>query len=219
MGWEAWVTHMVPRRCRGCSRPGALFCLQCLRLIGQMSPSLHPPPQELPLVFAAGGTYHGVLRDAVLLHKAHVQSSVRAALAALLWRTCAAVAPILQATGVWTPPVALVPVPPSVQRPWRLPVAELLTPPATSDLVPSVCLYPSRRRRPQKGLDALARARNVDGAFAVRMARLPVSGSVILVDDVVTTGATLAACCGILAAVGRAPCAAIGVAVAHGGTQ
>jgi ComF family protein len=46
-----------------------------------------------------------------------------------------------------------------------------------------------RPTRPQVGLDAEARERNVRGAFRVRRA---VSGRVLLVDDVWTTGATLA---------------------------
>ncbi|MDF3982826.1 ComF family protein [Luteibacter sp. PPL201] len=44
----------------------------------------------------------------------------------------------------------------------------------------------------QSDLDAAARARNVRGAFAVR--RLPAVRHVAVVDDVMTTGATLEAC-------------------------
>jgi ComF family protein len=49
-----------------------------------------------------------------------------------------------------------------------------------------------RETRPQAGLDARSRERNVAGAFACRRARTPVPKRVWLVDDVMTTGATLA---------------------------
>jgi predicted amidophosphoribosyltransferase len=44
--------------------------------------------------------------------------------------------------------------------------------------------------RPQRGLSAAQRQRNASGAFA---ARSRVGGRVLLVDDVMTTGATLRA--------------------------
>ncbi|HUG14109.1 MAG TPA: hypothetical protein VMM78_03745 [Thermomicrobiales bacterium] len=49
-----------------------------------------------------------------------------------------------------------------------------------------------RRTRSQVGLDSVNRFRNVEDAFATRV---PLEGlSVVLIDDVVTTGSTLVAC-------------------------
>lgn len=58
----------------------------------------------------------------------------------------------------------------------------------------------------QTGLDRRARRRNVTGAFA---ARSRCEGRVCLVDDVVTTGATLAACCRALEAAGASEVVAV----------
>ncbi|GAB3746908.1 ComF family protein [Lysobacter olei] len=95
------------------------------------------------------------------------------------------------------PPDALVPVP---LHPKRLrergynqaheiaaPLARMLGVPLRPELLRRV-----RHTRPQSTLDADARQSNLDDAFAVT-ARDPLPAHVVLVDDVMTTGATLQA--------------------------
>ena len=61
-----------------------------------------------------------------------------------------------------------------------------------------------RSTQPQYGLDARQRQENVRGAFALR-AGISVQGQqVLLVDDILTTGATLEACTKVLQASGAA---------------
>jgi ComF family protein len=68
-----------------------------------------------------------------------------------------------------------------------------------------------RRRTPSQGtLGPLARARNVRGAFALRHGRDVGGKRIVLVDDVLTTGATAEECARVLR---RAGAASIGVLV------
>ncbi len=59
------------------------------------------------------------------------------------------------------------------------------------------CLARVRRTMTQTRMSVGEKARNVEGAFAVR-GNNPEGGHVLLVDDVFTTGATLASCYGAL---------------------
>jgi hypothetical protein len=56
------------------------------------------------------------------------------------------------------------------------------------------CLRRIRATAPQTGLSLAARRENIQGAFAVERPKIVCGRTVVLVDDVMTTGATLSAC-------------------------
>jgi ComF family protein len=72
--------------------------------------------------------------------------------------------------------------------------------------IPCSCdnLYRSRPTRPQVELTGVERIQNVSGAFALRKPGEVVDRSVVLVDDVFTTGATMNECASVLKQAGAA---------------
>jgi ComF family protein len=76
----------------------------------------------------------------------------------------------------------------------------------TSAIYAPMVLVRTRKTRPQVGLTRLERQKNVRGAFAVPDARKnAVAGrNIVLIDDVITTGATIGACARALKRAGAA---------------
>ncbi len=142
------------------------------------------------------GPYEGALRTLIHQLKYRAKRRVAGRLAELL---------VAEATaaGVLAPRVVLVPVP---LHPRRLAErgfnqSELLA--AAVARIAKLGVQPRAlvRRKdtpPQTGLSAAARRRNVAGAFAVRQRARIQARTVVLVDDVLTTGATARACAGAL---------------------
>jgi predicted amidophosphoribosyltransferase len=215
--WEDWLDLVLPRCCAGCARPGTRWCRACsAELRSSATPALLPPPVEGIALTATAGEHAGLLRAAVLAQKSQSVALLRIDLVALLGRALALVVAVARAARRWHPPVALVAVPPSKWRPWRLPVAELAAQLAlTGDgLVPVPLLSPGRRRRAQKGLGGAERAANMAGALRVTAGRARAAPrSAILLDDVITTGATIAEAARALGEVGITTLGA--AAIAH----
>lgn len=209
---------LLPRRCAGCGGaggrgPGAL-CAGCTTLLRGLPRSYGPSPAPpgLPRCWSATD-YAGVARRVILAYKERGRTALAAPLAACL--AGVAEAALRGRTGR----VVLVPVP-SARAARRArghdPVGALAA--RTARLLaargrPAVAapvLGQRRRVADQAGLGAASRAANLRGAF--RAAGPVPPGLCVLVDDVVTTGATLAEAARALGEAGARPALAITVA-------
>ena len=225
--WAGLIDLLFPPRCVGCGARGALFCARCVAGLAWMRPpicarcgdALAGAPDAVawceacrrtPPAFAVArsvAAYEGPLRAAIHALKYRHHRAVAESLGALLARGL----PPEAAAGV----TAVVPV--TLHR-IRLstrgfnqsallarPVAAALGVPLVADAIRRL-----HQETPQATLGAAARRRNVAAAFEPD--RRLVSGRVLLVDDVFSTGATADACARALLAGGAAEVAVITLA-------
>jgi len=193
------VDLLYPPRCLVCDALGEPFCDGCCALVEPLEPG-SPVPRVITGVHSLG--YHaGPLREAVL----RLKFQRKAALAAPLGKRLAQ--ELSRDAGSWRPD-ALVPVPLHWTRQWErgFNQSELLADAAARELGLPVrhALRKVRSTPHQVGLTREHRAANLRAAF-VADPRYPVAGQrLVLVDDVRTTGSTLAACAAALRRAGAA---------------
>ncbi|WP_182441799.1 ComF family protein [Streptacidiphilus sp. PB12-B1b] len=200
---DAALDLLVPAHCVGCDQPHTQLCPDCRNLLEGARPTPARPtaaPADLPEVFAAT-PYAGAVRQILLAHKERGALRLAHPLGTALAATVRCAVPPGAASRAL--PLLLVPMPsaPATVRARGHDPTLRLSRAAAAALrragVPARLLPALRQRRrvaDQSGLSAADRLRNLRGALGVHPHRRHHlgRGRVILVDDLVTTGATLA---------------------------
>lgn len=205
-GWAAAVAAIFPARCLACGRRGVAFCAACWTALPRLRPPFCPRcsrPERTgarcydcqrasPALAAvrAACAYGGLVGLAVRRLKYSRERYLVDPLAALL-EECLTARPLAVD--------ALVPVPldQARSRDRGYNQAALLAAPVAAALGVPIApswLRRSRPTRPQVGLNARERRANVRGAFECPVPEAVAGRRVLVVDDVMTTGATLEAC-------------------------
>ncbi|MFF8919325.1 ComF family protein [Streptomyces sp. NPDC015032] len=201
-GWWREISGLVlPVSCGGCGRPRVELCEECrAELYGPVPRRVRPAPEPvgLPVVHAAAA-YENAVRAVLLAHKERGALGLAGALGKAL------AGAVRAGTGQVGPvgPLLLVPVPSArraVAARGHDPTRRIALA-ATGELrrggIRARVAGVLRQRRPvadQAGLGARQRHANLAGALEVVAGaeRLLAAGRVVLVDDLLTTGASLA---------------------------
>ncbi|MCW2733453.1 MAG: putative amidophosphoribosyltransferase [Mycobacterium sp.] len=179
---------VLPLECGGCGAPGTRWCPTCSRALAVLTdePMVITPRLDPGVPVFSLGRYAGPRRAAIIAMKEHGRTDLIRPLAAAV---NAGVSHLVR-WGIVEAPLTLVPAP-TRRAAARKRGGDPVTAIARTAAVPGAAVVTPLRLRPftrdSVGLSPGQRERNIAGRVRFR-GRVP--GEVLLLDDVVTTGAT-----------------------------
>lgn len=203
---------VLPLQCGGCGAPSTRWCAACAATLAVRADDPHvvSPRVDPGVPVYSLGRYAGPRRAAVIAVKEHGRADLLGPLAGAL-RTGLL---HLLTWGLVDTPLTVVPAPTrrwSARRRGGDPVTRMARTAAAG--LPAVAVVQALRTRAfvadSVGLSSADRQRNIGGRL--RLVR-PVAGEVLVVDDIVTTGATAAESVRVLHTIGARVAAVLVVA-------
>lgn len=196
--WESTLDWVYPPQCAHCGRVDTLLCEQCISAIIPRQSGYQSPLASCPHIVL--GPHQGVLQSAI--HALKYDNARR--LGQILGAWLAEIIIEENMTFDW-----VIPVPLHTTRLYERGynqaklIATQIADESSAELKDNVLLR-QRHTTSQVKLSAEERRHNVDGAFTISAQQpAPLKGvSILLVDDVCTTGSTLKACIEALNAIG-----------------
>jgi predicted amidophosphoribosyltransferase len=198
------VDLVLPVECGGCGAPSTTWCDSCARtlMVASDEPILVTPRLDPGVPVFSLGRYAGVRREAIVAVKERGRADLIRPLSAALHTGLTH----LSAWGIVDTPLTLVPAPTrrsAARRRGGDPVTRMARGAERSGVRSGTTVAAALRMRAftrdSVGLSAAQRQRNIAGRVVLWC---PVQGEVLLVDDVVTTGATAAESVRVLQAAG-----------------
>lgn len=208
---------VLPLECGGCGAPSTRWCEVCAQelAVGPDAPRVVSPRIDVGVPVLALGRYAGARRQAIVAMK----DRGRADLIAPLAQALALGVHRLLGWGLLDVPLMIVPAP---TRSWAArrrggdPVTRIATLATAghSQIAVVRALRMKSLARDSAGLGSAARERNVVGRVMLTSRRVPLDREVLLVDDIVTTGATARESIRVLQTAGARVCAVLALAAA-----